>query len=97
MESKTEEMQVKTVEKALKILEVLAREEKPLTLTTIGKMSALNLSTAHRLLRTMCNQGFVEREISGGHYRLGLKALAVGNAALTEVVKDAVEKLKTEK
>lgn len=79
------EVKVKTVEKTLKLLEILAEYSAPLPLTRLGQISKLSLSTAHRLLNTLCHSGFVERDQATGHYKLGLKAFLVGNAALKNV------------
>lgn len=79
------EVKVKTVEKTLKLLEILAENNGPIPLTRLGQMSNLSLSTAHRLLNTLCRNGFVERERVTGHYKLGIKAFLIGNAALQNV------------
>jgi IclR family acetate operon transcriptional repressor len=79
------EVKVKTVEKSLSLLELLAEQNAPLSLTRIGQLSALSISTAYRLLNTLCRNGFVEREKQTGCYRLGIKAFLIGNAALQKV------------
>jgi DNA-binding IclR family transcriptional regulator len=79
------EIKVKTVEKTLTILEILAEQNKPLSLTLLGRLSKLSLSTTYRLLNTLCQSGFIERELSTGHYKLGLKAFLIGNAALQNI------------
>ncbi len=80
--TKQREIRVQTVERSLKLLEVLAEQSTPLTLTRIGQLSNLNLSSAYRILNTLCRSGFVEREKTTGHYQLGLKAFLIGNAVL---------------
>jgi DNA-binding IclR family transcriptional regulator len=79
------EVKVKTVEKSLTLLELLANQNVPLTLTRIGQLSALSISTTYRLLNTLCRSGFVERDRQTGCYKLGLKAFLIGNAALQKV------------
>ncbi len=79
------EIKVKTVERTLKLLEILAEQNTPLPLTRIGQIAKLSLSTTYRLLSTLCKSGFVEREKSTGHYKLGLKAFLIGNAAIQNV------------
>jgi len=83
--SDLKEVKVKTVEKSLKLLEILAGQNTSLPLTKLGEMSKLSLSTAHRLLATLCRSGFVERDRFTGHYKLGLKAFLIGNAALQSI------------
>ena len=75
------EIRVQTVERSLMLLEILAKQNTPLTLTRIGQLTQLNLSSAYRILNTLCRSGFVEREKTG-QYQLGLKAFLIGNAVL---------------
>jgi DNA-binding IclR family transcriptional regulator len=74
---------VQSVIRALSLLEILAREESPITISELSKKSKLKLTTVHRLLNTMMNKGFIEQEASTLRYRLGLKAFEIGNAAFS--------------
>jgi Transcriptional regulator len=84
MKTNTEqrEIRVQTVERSLLLLEVLAEQNTPLTLTQIGQLTKLNLSSAYRILNTLCCSGFVERDKITGQYQLGIKAFLIGNAVL---------------
>ncbi|MDW7649946.1 MAG: IclR family transcriptional regulator [Bacillota bacterium] len=73
---------VQAVERALKILIVLAETGTPLTLTQIRDQASLNISTAHRLLHTLMNDGFISQDKDTGKYMLGLRTFEVGHAAL---------------
>jgi DNA-binding IclR family transcriptional regulator len=73
---------VQAVERALKILIVLAESGMPLTLTQIRDKTGLNISTAHRLLHTLMNDGFINQDKDSGKYFLGLRTFEVGHAAL---------------
>ena len=73
---------VQSVERALKILIVLAEAGTPLTLTQIRDKTDLNISTAHRLLHTLMNDGFISQDKDTGKYMLGLRTFEVGHAAL---------------
>lgn len=73
---------VQAVERALKILIVLAEAGTPLTLTQIRDKTDLNISTAHRLLHTLMNDGFISQDKDTGKYMLGLRTFEVGHAAL---------------
>lgn len=73
---------VQAVDRSLAILDALARYGGPVSLTVLSNKLGLNISTVHRLLNTLIVAGFVEQEPNQGHYRLGLKAFEVGNAAL---------------
>lgn len=50
---------IKVVHRALRVLEVLATAETPLTLTEIAKRSDLHPSTALRILRTLAEGGYI--------------------------------------
>ena len=73
---------VQSVERALKILIVLAEAGNHLTLTQIRDKADLNISTAHRLLHTLMNDGFIAQDKDTGKYMLGLRTFEVGHAAL---------------
>ena len=73
---------VQAVARALMILEVLARAGGPISLSEVAQRLDLKLTTAHRLLSTLVAYGFAEQEPITQRYRLGLKALEIGNAAL---------------
>ncbi|MBS4022747.1 MAG: IclR family transcriptional regulator [Dethiobacter sp.] len=73
---------VQSVERALKILIILAEAGMPLTLSQIRDRTSLNISTAHRLLHTLMNFGFISQDRDTGRYMLGLRTFEVGHAAL---------------
>lgn len=73
---------VQAVERALTILEALARAEGPVTLSSLSAEVGLHISTVHRLLNTLARRGFVEQEPYQGRYRLGLKVFEIGHRAL---------------
>jgi IclR family acetate operon transcriptional repressor len=79
------EVKVKTVEKTLSLLELLAAQNTPLSLTRIGQLANLSISTAYRLLNTLSRNGFVERDKLTGLYKLGVKAFLIGNAAIQKI------------
>ncbi|MGI9952537.1 IclR family transcriptional regulator [Moorellaceae bacterium AZ2] len=73
---------VQAVDRALSILEALARAEGPVMLSALSAELGLHISTVHRLLNTLARRGFVEQEPYQGRYRLGLKVFEIGNRAL---------------
>jgi IclR family transcriptional regulator, acetate operon repressor len=79
------EIKVKTVERTLDLLGVLAEQNTPIPLTRVSQIAKLSISTTYRLLSTLCRSGFVERDKISAHYRLGLKAFLIGNAALQNI------------
>lgn len=73
---------VRSVLRAFSLLEILAKENSPLSLSELAKRAGLSVSTAHHLLNTMLNKGFIEQETSTSYYQLGYKAFEVGNSVL---------------
>jgi len=73
---------IQSVDRALRILEVMAVEGRPLGLGEIGGRVGLHVSTVHRLLATLRARGFVEQDEAAGRYRIGTMALRVGGSFL---------------
>ena len=72
---------VQSVERVFNILEVMAVEGAPITVTELAEKVKLKISTVHRLLSTLMHRGYVEQE-DDNKYRLGLKLMEIGNAVL---------------
>ena len=71
---------VAAVERAVAVLEALADGE--LGTNEIARRTGLNASTASRQLATLVAGGLVEHVADTGRYRLGLRLVELGNAAL---------------
>ncbi|KXS45855.1 MAG: IclR family transcriptional regulator, partial [Candidatus Frackibacter sp. T328-2] len=89
---------VQSVDRALIILEALADEGQPMTLSNLTEKVDLNISTTHRILNTLGERGFTAQEEDSGKYYLGLKAFEIGNAAqkninLINIAKPYLQKL----
>ena len=69
---------VKSLVKALNILEVLADEDVPYTLTQLSRRLHLHVSTVHRLLVNLVRHGFVEEDTVSGGYQLSYRVLRMG-------------------
>jgi IclR family transcriptional regulator, KDG regulon repressor len=70
---------VKSLVKALNILELLADGNQPAyTLTELSRALRLHVSTVHRLLVNLARQGFVESDPVTGGYRLSFRVLRMG-------------------
>jgi DNA-binding IclR family transcriptional regulator len=76
---------IQSVDRALRILEAMAAEERPLGLGEIGARVNLHVSTVHRLLATLRARRFVEQDESTGRYRIGTMALKVGGSFLSGI------------
>ncbi|AEG60659.1 IclR family transcriptional regulator [Desulforamulus ruminis] len=76
---------VQSLERALKILEVLGNYQKGLGVTELAHEVDLHKSTVHRLLGTLAQRGFVEQDSETERYKLGLKIIELSNKMLTNM------------
>ena len=72
---------IKSLEKSLRILEVLGESQRELGLTEIAESLGQKISTVYNLLATLRSCGFVEQDRETKRYRLGLKVFSLGHAA----------------
>jgi DNA-binding IclR family transcriptional regulator len=73
---------VRTVCRAISILQAFIDGPGEYSLTDISRKARLNQSTAYRLITTLMDGGFLEQSPGNGKYRLGVSALALGDAYL---------------
>ncbi|MBT9141853.1 MAG: Transcriptional regulator KdgR [Dehalococcoidia bacterium] len=73
---------VQSVERALTLIEVLSEQVAPMAITDIAKSVELKISTVHRLLATLINKGYVEKDTENGKYKLSLKLLSIGQSSI---------------
>lgn len=73
---------VLSVDKALAIVELLLRHDAPLAAREIASQTAINRTTAHRLLNALLIRGWVEKEWGTAGYRLSLRFLALARVSL---------------
>ncbi|NPV54094.1 MAG: IclR family transcriptional regulator [Firmicutes bacterium] len=76
---------VQSVDRALRILDLLASEGRSLGLGQISEMLGLNASTTHRLLTALMIHGYVEQQKENDKYRLGFKVLELSSALLQQI------------
>ncbi len=76
------EKPVQSVERTLRILELMADRGQPLALSDISSNLNLKISTAHRLLKSLIICGFAQQDSYTGKYLLGIKTFTIGNMAL---------------
>lgn len=72
---------VRSVDRALEVLETLGRHARPLSLGEIAGEIAAPRSTTFTILRTLARRGFLEADRSRGTYLLGPRLAALGGAA----------------
>ena len=76
---------VSTLARGMQVLEAFSLESPQLTLTEIAARVDLDKSTAFRLLYTLEQLGYLERDAQTRLYRLGLKPVQVGLTALNSL------------
>ena len=76
---------VQAVTRALSILEILSAKGDPVAISELAKEANLKLTTAHRLMYTLMNKGFVQQDGATLKYKLGLKAFEIGIAAMSSM------------
>lgn len=82
--SEKNEHSVQSVDRSLDILEALASEQGGLGVTEIAKKVGLHKSTVHRLLSTLLERGYVEKN-ENGDYHIGLKLIEVVSVYLNSL------------
>jgi len=75
---------IQSIERAAAILRVLATAPGPLRLSEISSSVRLTRPTAHGLLRTLTEVGFVEQDSAGGRYRIGVGLRELGSAPVMD-------------
>ncbi len=71
---------VQSVDRALILLEELAKGDRGLRLTQLARQTGLSLTTVHRLLTTLQQRRFVQFSQVDNAWHVGLQAFAVGSA-----------------
>lgn len=71
---------VRSVEKAIELLDCFWRERKPLSLRELERLTGWAKSTIHGLLASMMDSGVVEQNPTDGKYRLGYHLFELGSA-----------------
>jgi len=77
--------QIQVLDRALAVLEILAREGPDLSLAEISEKLQLYKSTAHRLIMVLERYRLIEKNSVSGRYRLGLKLFELGTKAISQL------------
>lgn len=75
---------VRAVDRALEILMCFNRQTPELSMTQIAEQIGIHKSTIHRLLATLENKRFVQRDPDTGMYRLGIRLLQMAYLTLEQ-------------
>jgi len=78
MEINENKDRIKSVDKALDILEFLSKNEQEIGISEISKKLNMGLSTVHRILFTLKSRGYVIQNQKTIKYRLGIKLFELG-------------------
>jgi DNA-binding IclR family transcriptional regulator len=73
---------IQSLERAAAILRLLAGGERRLGLSEVAASLELAKGTAHGILRTLQQEGFVEQDAESGKYQLGAELLRLGQSYL---------------
>jgi DNA-binding IclR family transcriptional regulator len=76
---------VQTLDRALKIIELLALHGEGFGVTEIGQRVGLHKSTVHRILSHLVSQGYIEKDEARPVYTLGLKFIELASLRLNQV------------
>lgn len=82
MEAKTprdpSEYSVRAIDRALDILEAFDDEHPTRGVSDVAEAVGLHKATAFRIITTLANRGYLERERDGLEYRLGMRLVTLG-------------------
>jgi IclR family KDG regulon transcriptional repressor len=76
---------VPAVDRAIDLLQAIARAGRPLTLSELSELTTTSRSTAYNTLATLQAHGFVEKNARFKTYHLGLALFELGNAYIAQV------------
>jgi IclR family acetate operon transcriptional repressor len=76
---------VAAIERAVSLLDALAEGATELGTNELARRTGLSASTASRVLATLAAAGLVEHVPGSGRYRLGVRLVQLGNAALARL------------
>lgn len=82
---------IRTLERGLAVLEVLATAQSGMAITEIARRLKLPLGTTHRILRTLLGAAYVEQDAETRRYGLGLKVLELRGAIIYAAIKLALD------
>ena len=68
---------IQVIDRAATLLDAIARYPEPVSLKILGAETGLHASTAHRILGSLIDNRFVERD-ARGRYKLGIRLLQLG-------------------
>ncbi|SDM45468.1 IclR family transcriptional regulator [Halarsenatibacter silvermanii] len=76
---------VKSLDRALDILERIIEHNKPLGITEISQGTDLHKSTVYRLVDTLCYRGYLSQDPETGKYKIGMKFFELGSRVINNL------------
>ena len=73
---------VRSIEKAIAILDCFSTLDRQLSVATIAKQIGIPRGTAHRIIATLRSHGLLEQDRERDNYRLGMKLFEYGTTVL---------------
>jgi DNA-binding IclR family transcriptional regulator len=77
------EVRIQVIDRAALLLDAISRYSKPVKLKMLSAETGLHPSTAHRILHSLIDNRFVDRN-EGGEYQLGQRLLQLSNRLHTD-------------
>ena len=68
---------VRAIERAVNLIGILVKEKRPLGINDLSQVLALAPSTTHRILQTLCAQGYVYQDLDTRRYGIGPSLLEI--------------------
>jgi IclR family KDG regulon transcriptional repressor len=89
---------INSLDRGLRILLILGENGGPLGVNEVSRRLDIDKSTTHRIMSTLCGQGFVEQDSETRKYMLGLRvievaALKLRGIRLLKVARSAIQEL----
>ena len=78
------EVRIQVIDRASLLLDAISRYSKPVKLKVLSAETGLHPSTAHRILQSLIDNRFVDRD-NGGDYQLGQRFLQLSNRLHTDI------------
>lgn len=75
---------IQSLQNGLDVLEMIARERRPMKFTEIQQLSNMTKSNIHKYLTTLAQSGFLNRDPVDNTYKLGTRLIEIGNMARGE-------------
>jgi DNA-binding IclR family transcriptional regulator len=79
---KADKYNIKAVDRCLEILDIFAQSDEAVTIQTICGKLGINSNMAFRMLATMTQSGYLEKDEKSGRYSVSLKFLPLSRKAL---------------